>query len=545
MRGVQKLRPDDHYTDVTLQSGDVHIRCHRSVLSAVSDYFKAMFTCGLEETTSATVRLTIEPELLTYIVRHIYTGEIELTVDNVESFVKAGDLLELVPLKAVCGNFLSGQVVLGNCIEFSKFAKVYRLDKLQQCATEVICSDFKTIANKEEFKQLSCTELTEYIGNHRVVVESEDFICEAVLDWVRHDPDNRKPSFESIFELIHLPYCSGTYLQQLKDSCDMLTPKCLQYLYEALSFQADPVRQHEINSCRTVSRINIRMTSCIMVVGWSEPRYMKVKYYNDDTHSWKFLTITQFTGRVSSVCRTNRGMYVTAGNSVVAYGCEFCVMHTWQLTWRKPLITRREYHRSVWLGNCVYLLGGINHSADDHKVLASVECLCADSEEWVSMPEMPQATYAHMVATYHEQIFVFGGENEQREASRSTQVFDTTRCLWDTRADMPAACSKCAAVTLNDFIYVVGGEHRKCLRYDPASDSWTTLSSPRREHCDAVAVVWRGTIVLAGGRWHEPYVFEQYDPVTDNWSYCDIPPLKEFDTIFQMFNVDLNAYDPH
>ena len=83
MRGMQKLHPDDHYTDVTLQSGDVHIRCHRSVLSAVSDYFKTMFTCGLEETTSATVRLTIEPELLTYIVRHIYTGEIELTVDNV------------------------------------------------------------------------------------------------------------------------------------------------------------------------------------------------------------------------------------------------------------------------------------------------------------------------------------------------------------------------------------------------------------------------------------------------------------------------------
>ena len=548
MRGVQKLRPDDQYTDVTLQSGDVHIRCHRSVLSAVSDYFKAMFTCGLEETTSATVRLMIEPDLLTNIVGHIYTGEIELSVDNVESFVKAGDLLDLVALKAVCGNFLSGQVVPGNCIEFSKFAKTYRLDTLQQCATEVMYSEFKTVANKEEFKQLSCNELTEYIRDHRVVVDSEDFVCESILDWVRHDPDNRKPSFESIFEIIRLPYCSRTYLRRLQDSCDMLTPKCLEYLREALSFQGDPAHQHEISSCRTVPRNNFRMKSCLLVLGWQSRWYTKVKYYDDDTHCWKTLTKTRLSGFVSSVCHTNRGLFLTGGRSEnIRFQSTFFDLSTreWTWPWKKNLTTRREYHRSVWLGNCIYVLGGIHHSDDDHKVLASVECLDADSEEWVSMPDMPQAMFAHMVTNYHENIFVFGGENEQREATRSTQVFDTTLRQWDTRADMPVACSKCAAVTLNDFIYVVGGEHRKCLRYDPASDSWTTLSTPRLEHRYALAVVWRGTIVLAGGSWWEPYVFEQYDPVTDAWSYCDIPPLKKFKTIFQMFNVDLSAYDPH
>ena len=115
---------------------------------------------------------------------HIYTGEIELSVDNVESFAKAGDLLDLVALKAVCGNFLSGQVVPGNCIGLSKFAKTYRLDTLHQCATEVMYSKFKTVANKEEFKLLSCTELTEFIQDHRVVVDSADSVCESILDWV-------------------------------------------------------------------------------------------------------------------------------------------------------------------------------------------------------------------------------------------------------------------------------------------------------------------------------------------------------------------------
>ena len=440
VRGLQKLRPDDQYTDVTLRSGDVHIGCHRSVLSAVSDYFKAMFICGLEETTSATVRLTIEPELLTYVVGHIYTDEIELTIDNVESLVKAGDLLELGDLKAVCENFLSRQVLPENCIEFCKFAKIYRLDKLQQCATEVMYSEFKAVANKEEFKLLSCTELTDYIRDHRVVVDSEDCVCESVLDWVRHDLDNRKPSLESVFELIRLPYCSGTYLRQLKDSCDMLTPKCLEYLREALSFQADPAHQHEISSCRTVPRNNFRMKSCLLVFSG---RSRKVHYYDEDAHCWKSLKNSPRSGGRSSICRTNRGLFMTGGSITdPTIACSFFDMSTREWTTKPRLITNRKFHGSAWVGNCIYVLGGRGDSAEN--VLASVECLGADSDKWVSMPEMPQAKWFHMVATYNNKIFVFGGKNEQSQASRSTQVFDTTLREWDTRADMPAACSSCS-----------------------------------------------------------------------------------------------------
>ena len=302
----------------------------------------------------------------------------------------------------------------------------------------------------------------------------------------------------------------------------------------------DPAHQHQISNCRTVPRNNFRMKSCLLVVGCSQRANMEMQYYDDDTNCWKFLTASRRSDSSSSVCRTNRGLFMTGGrNEIISINFEFFDMTTREWTRKPSLITRRKSHRSVWLGNYIYVLGGIHHFRNDHKVLASVECLGADSEEWVSMPEMPQAMCAHMVATYHEKIFVFGGKNVQREATRSTQVFDTTLRQWDTRADMPVACCKCAAVTLNDFIYVVGGEHRKCLRYDPASDSWTTLSSPRLDHCHAPAVVWRGTIVLAGGCKEGSCVVEQYDPLTDAWSYCDIPPLRQNLERHHMFNVDL------
>ena len=42
MKAVRRQRQNNEYTDVTLQSGDVHIQGHRDVLAIGSEYFKAM-----------------------------------------------------------------------------------------------------------------------------------------------------------------------------------------------------------------------------------------------------------------------------------------------------------------------------------------------------------------------------------------------------------------------------------------------------------------------------------------------------------------------
>ena len=165
-------------------------------------------------------------------------------------------------------------------------------------------------------------------------------------------------------------------------------------------------------------------------------------------------------------------------------------------TWETmpPLITSRYQHRSVSLCDCVCVMGGVGI---DGTVLASVECLNQRSCQWSSLPEMKHAVFYPMVTSYREKIFVFGGINAQNKHLSCTQVFDKTQNKWSTLSDMPVACHYGAAVTLNDFIYVVGGNSKICLKYNPASDKWTTLSQPQQQHGYAPAVVWRGSILLA------------------------------------------------
>ena len=186
----------------------------------------------------------------------------------------------------------------------------------------MIQSEFKTVALQEEFKELSCKELIDFIKNDDVNVEDEDFVFDAVLDWVRHDLDNRKSSFQTIIEHVRLPYCTSNYLRHIKDAYDLFTPKCYEYLIEALSFQADTVHQHQIASCRTVPRTNFRMKSCLLLVGGlaclegkdEHFEHKSCQYYKEDTTSWESLTeLPQSVRSIYDICRVDSGLLLTGG----------------------------------------------------------------------------------------------------------------------------------------------------------------------------------------------------------------------------------------
>ena len=102
-------------------------------------------------------------------------------------------------------------------------------------------------------------------------------------------------------------------------------------------------------------------------------------------------------------------------------------------------------------------------------------------------------------------------------------------------------CELGAAVSVNRCIYLVGGFSQSCLRYDPATDSWTRLSQPRQsqEHSNAPAVVWQGGVLVAGGRDgddNRSVSTEHYNPVLDEWT-----PLKEKLSSHRTFSVIISG----
>ena len=542
LKGMLTQRQNEQFTDVELEADDVNIPCHKVVLAAASPYFNTMFTSGLQESTSRTVPLTVDSATLACVVDYFYTAEVEFTVDNVQKIVEASDLLQMDDLKTAGEKFMLERVDAANCIGYRNFASLYRLKQLQEGARQVMLDKFSSVVSGAEFKDLTCAELIDYIGEDGINVRNEDLVFESVLLWVRHDPDSRRTCLIEILDYVRLPYCSINYMTEVVDTCDLFTSECREYVREAIKFHIQATARHEVSSCRMGARTRSRVNQCLLVVGGNN--------YNEDTAAcykpchylevygkeWKLFTETPPTvGRSYSVCRIQNGLLLTGGwSDGPKNDCWFL-----ELTKRKwermpSLITARYYHSSVVMADTVYVVGGSGVESD---AIKSVECLDVKRHMWSSVQDIPEPLFRPMVASYGNGVYVFGGRDDNGVATRNARVYDTMWDEWRTLADMPHECDFGSVVSLNSQLYVVGGHTRACIRFDPATDCWAVLSRPRLAHGNGPAVVWQGRVLLSGG--HDDYSsIEQYDPVTDQWSDRDIKLTAKLSGHF-LFNVNL------
>jgi N-acetylneuraminic acid mutarotase len=98
---------------------------------------------------------------------------------------------------------------------------------------------------------------------------------------------------------------------------------------------------------------------------------------------------------------------------------------------------------------------------------------------------------------------------------------------WVTAADLPDQLDHVGTTSVGGMLYAMGGYNPKgvtdeAFRWDPATNTWTTLPSMPAPRAAAVAVVLDGKIHLIGGRGLDPHFdltrHDVYDPATGAWS---------------------------
>ena len=106
LRRVHSLRCHKKLCDVVLRAGGQEIHTHRAILAACSSYFLAMFTHELREREQEVVDIKdMNPEILSSLVDFAYTGEIDITVENVQEVLSASSLLQIVLSKTSAATF--------------------------------------------------------------------------------------------------------------------------------------------------------------------------------------------------------------------------------------------------------------------------------------------------------------------------------------------------------------------------------------------------------------------------------------------------------
>ena len=529
---LRELFQQDHLTDVMLAAEGGSIPCHKVLLAAASKFFYDKFITNPESLEHNILDIDdIDFDTLRSVVAYIYSGNVELTVEKTEKLIPASVSLMLPELTKECGNFLGERNSdTSDCIPVYKIAKANSLEDTAQKAWETMLDQFQDIITTNAFKELTETEVQEYISDKDLNVASEDPVFEAVVTWVRHDMENRKDKFEKLLKNVTLLHCSLRFLGDVVMEEPLVsTGGCFQYVAKALqqhasspSLQMGTARGHGGQAGTQAGTNNALLAVCgdqYYIWREEEPNWVK--------KSSGFQELTN-----SRACQTGDGIVFTGGQSNSNYYVKQC----WKLSLPTLAYTAvsgdlkvaRGLHASVCVGGRVYVLGGDGNSgalqsvggyigySDGAPALQSVEYLNEKTGSWCVTTDMPVALYAHTAVDYKHYIYVFGGVTESYDCSRQTFVYDTASKTWSRKADMPQYCTWGSSVVYRDRIYVLCGDEDCCMSYNPDQDQWQTHSGPRVNHPWGSAVVWGDRILLCGG--DNTTVIEEYNPDTDTWT---------------------------
>jgi len=175
----------------------------------------------------------------------------------------------------------------------------------------------------------------------------------------------------------------------------------------------------------------------------------------------------------------------------------------------------------------LYVIGGKTSSGAS---LGRVQAYHVATNTWIWHPDLPlPLKETNGAATINNKIYVSGGTLGDNGEQSSLFMFDPATNRWTRKRDMPEETSGGMSAVSNNKLYVVtdcqgegcnpSNDIPRFYRYDPATDTWTTLPTPPNDHEHGAAGFIGGKLYVTGGRGlGDPKQVDVYDPATNQWS---------------------------
>ncbi len=561
-KDMRKLFQQETLSDIMLMAEGQSIPCHKFLLAAASGYFYN--------------RLVVEPEVIEHnllevedvsflalkiIVSYIYTGCINITVENARDVFPVLKMLGVKSACEVCEQFLVDAVNPANCIGLYRMATEQKAKLLKVKAEKVMMDKFQEVISYPEFQNLTVPELEQYIQSDNINIPNEDPVFGAVVRWFGQQQDKQASNshFARVIKHVRLRYCSSHYLTAVVATEPLMeTLECQKLIVAAVTskgtcgvHQSSADIHVDPQNASVMPRKSYQKAPTLFTVGgFVSPGHISSRecWCLSDSE-WEVIEESDMPHNIwlFSACLAPHGVLVTGGYGGGKTISECWILSTSSLQWTAvaKLNTARYRHASVSVGGQPYVVGGVD---DDDKALSSVECLCDVSGKWDKMPDLPKAMYHGLAVASRAQLLVFGGRTD-KAGSVSSFGFSKNQGEWQALPDMPRECNFVSGVTFKSKIYIVGGFQQSCMCYDPILCQWTTLSQCRHEHADGPALVWKGKILVCGGRSNKAKcddgkpgstsVIEEYDPETDTWTVSAIKLPKKLSSHF-VFSIESN-----
>ena len=511
---------------------ETSIRCHQVVLSAASPHFHEI----IKQAKDHEVKVDFaDSDVIKVIVDYLYTGDINITIDNFHDLLAVNQILHLKDLKIRLQHFMKAEIDVSNCVEFYRLSRVHNLDELEPFCMEFLLAHFvEAVSSSESFEQLSESDLVKLLSDDRLNVESEDFVFHSLVRWAYSDIDVRKQTFEMVAEYVRFPYCTQQCLNNAVREPLMMGPTCLEFVHEALSFKSSLLSSASASTPRNLPRHShegLKPHLGRVFIGSDSPGeyFVEGQFTADIGTDWEplFKTTEMNTSDID---------FCLSSEEVHCVSKEEKKDHYWSAAEKKVLssdwmVPERSEFSLLHNGQKILAFGG--NIGGDH--CSTVESFNSKQKKWKPEAPMPEAVSKPYVVQLESKIYVMGGVSAN-EACTATQEYNPIWKKWEKKRDMPGPCQGGAVLAFSDSILVVGGKERCCFKYLPEDDVWVEHAQPNDVHEASTAACAWGRRVLLCSENHA----EQYDPEKDEWLPCEqLLSAKENDTHhgLRLFNI--------
>ncbi|KAF5900049.1 kelch-like protein 33, partial [Clarias magur] len=546
LQSIRKLWEERVGCDVELEAEGRIFHAHRVLLSACSDYFRAMFSSGMKETYQSSVSLFLmgAPELEA-LLHCCYSGELFLDWGCIFELTSTALQFQFQAALSLCLSYLEQQMDAHSCLDVVSFAEAYMLSDLFEIAEDFTLMHFQEVMGTPKFLELPAEKLLDLLRRDALCVPSELAAFRAVVAWIEADPTQRLSQAQEVMRGVRFPLMTFREFRevravnlQMECSGDADVNLYHTALKEFGFGDTSPVVQHRIRYPRDV----------LVVVGGDQVNPDEGQRL-PSKQLWFANSLRSGTGMVKDMdwrilsempeqARFRHGIGVLDKKLYVAGGCYYySKADTMKSAYRyDPLnnswerLSDMQEHRSnftmVVRGGILYAIGG---DRDISSNLDSVEKYSVETNTWSFTHPLDQPLSGHAAIVFGEEVFISGGFNLKYQCLVSTFLYHPeqgTTYLADMAHDRAQHCMEILAKRF----YVAGGvsnlrefytDQLSCESYDPISDTWTAFRPLPLCHVGAASAVLEGKLYLLGGYSQEDYsearLVHRYDPGTQRW----------------------------
>uniref|UniRef100_A0A8D0BWM3 Kelch repeat and BTB domain containing 3 n=1 Tax=Salvator merianae TaxID=96440 RepID=A0A8D0BWM3_SALMN len=564
---LQSFRDQNIFFDFKIVVKDEVIPCHRCVLAACSDFFRAMFEVNMKERDDGSVTISnLSPKAVKAFLDYAYTGRTEITNDNVEMFFQLSSFLQVSLLSKACSDFLIKNVDLVNCLQLLSISESYGSTQLFEHTLEYAQRHFSLLLQSNDFLEMNFEILQKCLEADELNIPDEESILKAVFWWTKHNLEARQKYLLDLLKKVRLHHLSEETLQGILHSEDELLERagCLVIINEAIkSVRSFGGLFPDARPSTTEQYILVHKTE-------ENGVHRHTFCYNIKTDQWKELTHTHIVDLPgSSLSSYGEKIFITGG-------CEGNCFRTIRLhiaemfhdatdqTWcycpvkdsfssvstmKKP----RTMHTSVVTLNQLFVIGGKTRASQGIKSLLDVEAYNPFSKEWKSVSPLPRGIYYPEASACHDIIYVLGSEVEITDAfNPSLDCFFRYNVATDQWSELVAEFGQffhatlIKAVPVNCTLYICDLSTYKVYSFCPETCVWKGEGSFECAGFNAGAVGIEDKIYILGGDYAPDEITDEvqvYHSSRSEWE--EVSPMPRALTEFFCQVIQFNKYrDP-